>query len=902
MLPFSVLLSMLPSALLSMLPRFGHVGRVLLSCLPVLCLGAGVCRAELTPDQVTRGKRATALVELKNAHRTGSAFCIDAGGFFLTNEHVVADIAPGEKISVVLNSGEPDQQILRATVVRADKKADLALLRVQADKPLPLLELGSVDGLLETASLTAFGYPFGTDLAEKKNDYPNITVSTGHVTALRKHNGILEHIQLDASVNPGSSGGPVVDSRGLVVGVVQAGIPGSGVNLAIPASRVSAFLEKPEITLASPDPKTLATLLHTPHDYVIHVARFRKTADVLTVTLIVNPDTPNARTYRAQHTGGDTYTIVHATLAPTPAAGRMLHVTAQSQTGSVDCYVADAPVKAGGKTLSLSAIQRIESDGAGKITLADGTELTGRVTGLESVEAHFGGITQPLNLGRFATLLVEDSAAQSQSSVTYRIEARQGNGVVADASGSLSASGVTRSDERAVASITDRQPVSGEAGRVPGRPAVPIAPAHKTLVTPRAVIAPPALPSDKVIVTLPAEVENVAFGGGGRYMILHLPRLHKLAIFDINAAKITRYISLGSDDIFFAAGNEKLIVTLNDQNIIQRWSLLTGERELNVPLPDAASLRAIALGAASDGPLLMLPRQGEASYLDIATLSRLDVEFPHGGFSGNHPSYPYRIWAAGDGTVFTGCSPDLSPSGLAYMMLRGSKSEPRTGWDSCGYVVPNLDGSLVCTSRGIYNAELRQIDPDHFKNVECLPAFDSLYFVGVFAQNGDAYKKATLGVYSAADRRLLVTLPPFEEMDTPDQWARGKMTLDKCILFAPAANLLVTLADDHSRLVLRRLNILDALEKAGIDYLFVASLPERHAVRGKRYTYQLAVKSKRGGVRYTLDSAPKGMTLSKTGRLEWQTPADAAAQESILVTVRDSSGQEVFHSFVISID
>ncbi len=883
----------------STLPRSGHAGTVLLSCLVALCLSASLCRADLTPDQVTRGKRATALVELKNAHRTGSAFCIDAGGFFVTNEHVVADIPPGEKISIVLNSGEPDQQILRAAIVRADKKADLALLRVQPDKPLTLLELGGIDGLLETASLTAFGYPFGTDLAEKKNDYPNITVSTGHITALRKHDGILEHIQLDASVNPGSSGGPVLDGRGLVVGVVQAGIPGSGVNLAIPVSRVSAFLDKPEITLASPDPKTFAASLRSPHDYIIHVARFRKIADILAVTLIVNPDTPNARTYRAQYGGGDRYTV-HATLAPPLPAGRMLHVTAQSQTGSVDCYVADAPLKAGGKTFLLSAIQRIESDGAGRVTLTDGTELAGRISGLESVEAHFGGVTQTMNLSRFATVLVEDSAARTESSVSYRIEARQGNEVVASTSGSLGDGGITRSDERSIASGADRQPTTGEGTRGSGRPAAPVAPAHKTLLTPRAVITPPALSSDKVIVALPAEAENAAFGGGGRYMILHLPRLHKLAIFDVNAAKITRYISLGSDDIFFAAGNEKLIVTLNDQNIIQRWSLLTGERELNVPLPDAASLRAIALGAASDGPLLLLPRSGEASYLDIATLSRLDVEFPHGGFSGNHPSYPYRIWASGDGTVFTGCSPDLSPSGLAYMMLHGSKSEPRTGWDSCGYVVPNLDGSLVCTSRGIYNAELKQIDPDRFKNVECLPAFDSLYFLGVFAQNGDAYKKATVGVYSAGDRRLLVTLPAFEEMDTPDQWARGKMTLDKRVLFAPAANLLVTLADGGSQIVLRRLNILDALEKAGIDYLFVASLPERRATRGKRYTYQLAVKSKRGGVQFTLDSAPKGMTLSKTGRLEWQVPLDAALQESILVTVRDSSGQEAFHSFVIN--
>ena len=64
-----------------------------------------------------------------------------------------------------------------------------------------------------------------------------------------------------------------------------------------------------------------------------------------------------------------------------------------------------------------------------------------------------------------------------------------------------------------------------------------------------------------------------------------------------------------------------------------------------------------------------------------------------------------------------------------------------------------------------------------------------------------------------------------------------------------------------------------------------------------------ASKSRRGGLQYKLDSGPKGMTLSPTGLLEWNVPSDSAnPQENVIVTIRDKSGQEVFHTFQITIE
>ena len=73
--------------------------------------------------------------------------------------------------------------------------------------------------------LAAFGYPFGRMLAADKG-YPAVSVNTGTITALRRKEGKLSTIQLDASVNPGNSGGPVVDKKGNLIGIVVSGILG----------------------------------------------------------------------------------------------------------------------------------------------------------------------------------------------------------------------------------------------------------------------------------------------------------------------------------------------------------------------------------------------------------------------------------------------------------------------------------------------------------------------------------------------------------------------------------------------------------------------------------------------------------------------------------------------------
>jgi len=150
---------------------------------------------------------------------------MDKDGHVLTNHHVVTE---AEKILVTF----PDGRVLPGTVVGGDEDTDVAVIKVEGDGVKPA-EFGDSDRLKVGQPVLAIGNPLGLSGGP--------TVTSGVVSSLRRSvdlgNGGLKVIQTDAAVNPGNSGGPLVDLEGKVVAINTVTIPyAEGIGFAIPAN------------------------------------------------------------------------------------------------------------------------------------------------------------------------------------------------------------------------------------------------------------------------------------------------------------------------------------------------------------------------------------------------------------------------------------------------------------------------------------------------------------------------------------------------------------------------------------------------------------------------------------------------------------------------------------------
>jgi S1-C subfamily serine protease len=153
----------------------------------------------------------------------GSGFVIDPRGFILTNFHVVQE---AQSIEVVLG----DQTRYPAKFIGADQRNDVALIKIEPKgKPLVALQLGDSSKLQVGQKVLAIGNPFGFQS----------TLTTGVVSALGRNvqtsqtTLIDEAIQTDAAINRGNSGGPLLDSRGEVIGINSAIYTPSGTTAGI---------------------------------------------------------------------------------------------------------------------------------------------------------------------------------------------------------------------------------------------------------------------------------------------------------------------------------------------------------------------------------------------------------------------------------------------------------------------------------------------------------------------------------------------------------------------------------------------------------------------------------------------------------------------------------------------
>ncbi|MDV6031754.1 MAG: trypsin-like serine protease [Phycisphaera sp. RhM] len=153
----------------------------------------------------------------------GSGVVVDADGYILTNRHVVAG---SDQISVTLSDG----RTVDAMIIGTDELTDLAVLKVNADRLMPI-PWGDSERIRVGSPVWAIGSPFGLDRTV------TFGILSGKHRVVRAKDRYQDFMQSDVAVNPGNSGGPLVDSRGTLIGINTAivGDTYQGVSFAIPS-------------------------------------------------------------------------------------------------------------------------------------------------------------------------------------------------------------------------------------------------------------------------------------------------------------------------------------------------------------------------------------------------------------------------------------------------------------------------------------------------------------------------------------------------------------------------------------------------------------------------------------------------------------------------------------------
>jgi hypothetical protein len=387
----------------------------------LLATGLGLCAPglatageprDLAREELSRlGESATALVDLtSSARRFAAALCVHPSGLFVTNvEPFVPPGVPFVGGRVVIRPGRPDQSIHEATVLCQLREPGLTLLRVEGAKGLVAPPLAPTDEIDELMDVTAFDVPAipGPDWDQKKI-YPFIHVSTGSISAIQRQGGRPYRIQFDAPISPGGVGGPLLDAKGRVLGVVLGRVragAGEGVPLAVPVNRLDEFLNHAELTFTPPEVN--AENLLRPVRFRAMVRTFFPSRDPLAVSLTLRGWSEGGRQFPMTLKDG-AYEVEAEPLAnrPAPASVRL---EAMYDDGTVSARFEDRTVViAGARPVRLGEIRLLRLGSRAVAVLGNGTTIEGTgVSGLDKAIATVAGQALPVDLGRARMIQVE---------------------------------------------------------------------------------------------------------------------------------------------------------------------------------------------------------------------------------------------------------------------------------------------------------------------------------------------------------------------------------------------------------------------------------------------------------------------------------------------------------------
>lgn len=464
---------------------------------------------------IDRGERGTALIvdntddveatlrgfRMVTRQITGSAFCISRQGYYITNAHVVADCPEGYPLRMWRWDGPNMARASRAVVLRKDEALDLALLKTDDLLNLQPLDLGSDTDIAPKTSVYAFGFPGGYRQPprrrptrpfpvgpgvpiqpfflqpEPEQTPPHVTTTWGRITTLYGLRNVLKIIESSATVSHGSSGGPLLNNKGKVIGVVRAVHPDNGRNLALPVRDLKGFLNRPDIALLLEPPVISLSPLSFSADrrsprrpFEVQVRRANGTSypnNNAGLSVKVTLHLPGSESGRigTKRSPKGAYVVQALPLLPQPGVRRFTLTARQGSHATAYYRVKDQNLRVGEATIPLRTIRRIIGGEQPSVLFADGTERQANVTGLDLLQLPDPPTPDGVRLDTAESISVTE-IPPLPSAMVYRVEVMAGKRLLAEKSGQIALTGIPprRPQSGIVIACADEWPTNNTGG------------------------------------------------------------------------------------------------------------------------------------------------------------------------------------------------------------------------------------------------------------------------------------------------------------------------------------------------------------------------------------------------------------------------------------------------------
>ncbi len=422
----------------------------------------------------------------------------------------------------------------------------------------------------------------------------------------------------------------------------------------------------------------------------------------------------------------------------------------------------------------------------------------------------------------------------------------------------------------------------------------------------------PTRAEDKSVLGLPAPASSVCWGGGGRFAVVRMVSARKIAVVDLCTGKLAGEIRMPEAGSRVAAGNEYVFVYRPITNEIERWSLVTFEREAVAKNPFAGNVEKLLVGHATDGPVFFA---GPNRALDGRTLKEVTVvpEDRRKVFApdlkGRANEFS-RVHMSANGRVLAWYQPRSAPNFLLTVAF-GDTAAGTTGHkidESAGALVPGADGT-VFTAAVRYTPELKPIgsrvahEPWHHAPVPAAHGPFYMYIPPNATDDRAAAPDGPVGLYFVGRDRPLLDLSELTGLDLPvenNQDIPENLPFYERAFLVPEAGVLAVLSADGKQFAFHRVDALGALKKSGAKYLYVANRPPA-AVAGEHYAFKPDVRTSGRPLRTELLSGPPGLSVAPDGAVTWVPPARAGSVVEVKLSIVDSTFAELIETFQIAV-